>query len=160
MRAIVGVAILAACGGTPMIFGTTVADTAENRRAVIAVEEYRVSLERDEYDRLVAMADPSYRECRRAPDAREDCVTIDNLQRVLSVRFAGTSLGYAMRYERATRIGDLLRVDVTVDMRYIRDGIVYSVRAPHTLVLDARNRRFTSGMVPPPARAGSPDPRP
>jgi hypothetical protein len=156
---LLGVAILAACGPPP-ITGTSIPATQENLRALTDVEDYRIALERDDYDRLAKLTAPTYRECRSTPDAREECVTADNLRSVLAARFAGTNLRYAMRYDRTTRIGKLVRVDVLVDMEYARDGVAYYVRAPHALMLDMTIRRFTSGMLPPPASESRPIPGP
>src|SRR5262245_44267384 len=107
---------LGACAIAPVIPGTLVSDTRENRQIIEVVEKYRRALEDRDAEMLLSLASPQYFEDSGTPKAEDD-YGYEGLKQIIATRLnALKAVRYSIQYRRVTFNPNATRV--AVDIRY------------------------------------------
>jgi hypothetical protein len=99
-------ALGAGCAHNEVIPGTNVVDTEVNRAIVKTVEEYRLSIENRDVDRLLMLASEKYSEDSGTPRTDDD-YRYDGLKNVLTTRLSRVrSIRYTIQYRSIHMVSD------------------------------------------------------
>jgi hypothetical protein len=106
-------ALLAAGCNGELIPNTDVPDTAENREAILFVEQYRHAVERRDVGEILSLVSPRFYDDNGTPTTEDDR-DYDRLREELaSVADRLLDVRYEMRYRRVTHRPDRILVDYT-----------------------------------------------
>lgn len=109
---------MAACATVPVIPGTTVADTQQNRTVIDVCEKYRQALEQRDAPTLLLLASPRYYEDSGTPKAQDD-YGYEGLKKVLATRLEGLrTVRYTIDYRAVEVSGIRAHVDIRYDASY------------------------------------------
>jgi hypothetical protein len=96
----------AGCAHNDVIPGTNVVDTEVNRAIIKTVEDYRLSIEQRDVDRLLMLASDRYSEDSGTPRTDDD-YRYDGLKQVLTTRLSRVrSIRYTIQYRNIRQVAD------------------------------------------------------
>ncbi len=131
----------------PMIEGTNIPATPENRAVIAAIERYRAALIARDADAVLATISPRFHDDRGTPDPDDD-VDLDGFRRGLhEVLDVVDAVTMSIHYQDVRREADRVLVDVTYELALDADGDVLRREGDRTYVLerDAAGYRLLAG---------------
>ena len=151
--AVVFAAVLAGCGHTRYLAGTTIPASEDNLAIIETIEQYRAFLIEKNLEGLLLLASKKYFEDGGTPQANDD-YGYDGLRAILTGRLGRVqSLRYDIEYQRVTLRGDQAEVDAFLNGAFelqSETGERYRrVNDRHRFVLERTSNnkwRFLSGM--------------
>ena len=145
--------VMGGCGHTRMLPGTQIPATEDNLAVIETIEQYRAFLIEKNIDGILLLASNKYFEGGGTPQANDD-YGYDGLRQILTGRLGRVqSLRYDIEYQRITRSGDRVEVEVYLNGAFelqSETGERYRrVNDRHRFVLERTSNnkwRFLSGL--------------